>query len=326
MKPFAFVRAPSGPAALSAMASNSRASFVAGGTSVLDLMKIAVEEPDVLVDINALPLRSIERRGDVLLIGALARMSDVASDAGVRELFPMLASALEQSASPQLRNMASIGGNLMQRTRCPYFRDVATPCNKRSPGSGCGAIGGVNRSEAVLGTSSACIATHPSDLAVALRALDAVVHVTGSKGDRDIAFAEFYCLPSETPHVETTLARGELVSGLSVPLPAAGVRSAYVKARDRAECEFASASAAVELDMAGQTIRSARIALGGVATVPWRSPQAESALAGAAASCDAYERAARAAFAAARGFGGNDFKIELGRRTLVRALEMAAST
>lgn len=324
MNPFAFTKAADVPSALGAVRGRDDARFIAGGTNILDLMKDAVETPALLVDINALPLRAIERRGSALYIGALARMSDVAADAGVRSAFPMVAIALDESASPQLRNMASIGGNIVQRTRCPYFRDLATPCNKRTPGSGCSAIGGTNREEAVLGTSEHCIATHASDLAVALAALDTTVHVAGASGSRDIAFHDFYRLPGTTPHLETTLAPGELISGISIPLLPYGAASTYVKTRDRAQYEFALASAAVALDVQSGTVRNARIALGGVGTVPWRARDAERALAGSKADRAAFERAADAALHGARGYGENDFKIPLAKRTLVRALEIVS--
>ena len=325
MNPFAYTKAASSAAALRAVVHDPRARFVAGGTNLLDLMKISVEQPSLLVDINALPLRSIRRHPDSLFIGALARLSEVAADADVRASFPMVALALEQSASPQLRNMASIGGNLMQRTRCPYFRDVATSCNKRSAGSGCGAIGGENRREAVLGTSRHCIATHPSDLAVTLSALDAVVHITGLRGDRDVSIHDFYRVPADRPELETALRPGELIAGVSLPLLAFAERSTYLKVRDRAQYDFALASAAVALDLGGGTIRRARVALGGVATIPWRSLPAERTLANASATRASFQAAAEAALSGARGYGENDFKIPLAKRTLVRALEIVTA-
>ncbi|MBV9718096.1 MAG: xanthine dehydrogenase family protein subunit M [Candidatus Eremiobacteraeota bacterium] len=324
MNLFRYVRVENTLQAIGALERESGARVIAGGTNILDLMKIYVERPRVLVDINALPFDAIERRGDKLYIGALARLSDVAADADVRAKLPFVAVALEQSASPQLRNMATIGGNLLQRTRCPYFRDVAAACNKRAPGSGCSALEGENRREAVLGTSRDCIATHPSDLAVALAALDATVHIAGSAGNRAVSLREFYRLPKATPQIETTLRDDELIVAVSLPLLAFATRSAYVKVRDRAQYDFALASAAVALDLHGGTIREARVALGGVATVPWRSAAAERALSGAATSREVFARAADAALAGARGHGGNDFKVALAKRTLIRALEMAA--
>jgi xanthine dehydrogenase YagS FAD-binding subunit len=322
---FGYVKVESPAAALSAIASEPGARFVAGGTNIIDLIKITVEQPPLLIDINGLPLRAVERRGDTIYLGALARLSDVATNADVRAQFPLVAIALRQSASPQLRNMATIGGNLLQRARCPYFRDVATPCNKRTPGSGCSCIGGENRRQAVLGTSDHCIATHPSDLAVALIALDATVHVAGADGAREIAMHDFYRLPGNSPHIETSLAPSDLIVGVSLPALPFATRSTYLKVRDRAQYDFALASAAVALDLAGGTIREARVALGGVATVPWRSLQAEHELAGAPATRASFQRAARAALSGARGYGQNNFKILLAQRTLVRALEVAAA-
>lgn len=323
MNPFAYAKATSPSAALTKFDGERGARYLAGGTTILDLMRIAVEMPPMLIDINALPFCAIDVAGDAIRIGALARLSDVAKNEVVRERLPFVAIALEQSASPQLRNMATIGGNLLQRTRCPYFRDIATPCNKRTPGSGCGALDGENRREAVLGTSQHCIATHPSDLAVTLAALDATVHVTGLSGNRDIVLQDFYRLPGDTPHLETALEPGELIVAVSLPLLSYGAGSTYVKVRDRAQYDFALASAAVALDLDGGTVREARVALGGIATIPWRSPEAESALRGAPATRENFERAADAALAGARGRGGNDYKIPLAKRTLVRALEIA---
>ncbi len=326
MNVFQFVRAADAQAALAAVRGRRDARFIAGGTNLLDFMNEGVESPSLLIDINAIPLRSIERATDALHIGALARMADVAANAKLRAAFPLVAQALEQSASPQLRNMASIGGNLLQRTRCQYFRNVATPCNKRSPGSGCGALGGTNRKEAVLGTSDRCIATHASDLAVALTAIDAVVQVAGSQGERAIPIGEFYRLPGSTPHIETALREDELIAGVSLPLLAFGSRSIYLKVRDRAEYDFALASAAVALDVGEGVVRDCRVALGGIATIPWRSREAEAALRGAAAVRETFEKAAHAALSSARGYGENDFKISLAQRTLTRALETVAAS
>lgn len=325
MNSFRYAKPSSPSAALTEFAGERGARYVAGGTNILDLMKIAVESPPLLIDINALPLTSIEVTGDAIHVGALARLTDVAENESVRTHLPLVAIALAQSASPQLRNMATIGGNLLQRTRCPYFRDTATPCNKRAPKSGCGALGGEIRREAVLGTSEHCIATHASDLAVALAALDATVHVTGLSGNREIALHDFYRLPGDTPHVETSLDPGELIVTVSLPLLSYGARSTYLKVRDRAQYDFALASAAVALDLSGGAIRQARVALGGVATIPWRSPQAEVLLRNAPATRDTFEQAADAALAEARGRGGNDYKIALAKRTLVRALEIATA-
>ncbi|HTC29588.1 MAG TPA: xanthine dehydrogenase family protein subunit M [Candidatus Acidoferrum sp.] len=325
MNPFAFTRADSIATALSTMQRSPNARFIAGGTNILDLMKDDVERPPLLVDINALGLRTIEQRPGGIYIGALARMSDIAAHPLVRSAFPVIAVALEESASPQLRNMASIGGNVMQRTRCPYFRDTATPCNKRQPGSGCGAIAGVNRMQAVLGTSDHCIATHASDVAVAFTALDAVLHIAHPGGTREVPIGEFYSEPGRTPQIENALGRGELIVGIMVPMLNFGAQSTYLKARDRAQYEFALASAAVALDRHGGMVRGARIALGGVGTRPWRSRAAEAALVGAPATRESYQRAAEVAVRGARGYGQNDFKIPLAKRVVVRALEMVSA-
>jgi xanthine dehydrogenase YagS FAD-binding subunit len=325
VNPFAFTRADSIATALSTMQRSPNARFIAGGTNILDLMKDDVERPPLLVDINALGLRTIEQRPGGIYIGALARMSDIAAHPLVRSAFPVIAVALEESASPQLRNMASIGGNVMQRTRCPYFRDTATPCNKRQPGSGCGAIAGVNRMQAVLGTSDHCIATHASDVAVAFTALDAVLHIAHPGGTREVPIGEFYSEPGRTPQIENALGRGELIVGIMVPMLNFGAQSTYLKARDRAQYEFALASAAVALDRHGGMVRGARIALGGVGTRPWRSRAAEAALVGAPATRESYQRAAEVAVRGARGYGQNDFKIPLAKRVVVRALEMVSA-
>jgi xanthine dehydrogenase YagS FAD-binding subunit len=320
MNPFTYQRVDSFAAAFAAIAQQPGARFIAGGTNILDLMKDTVEQPPLLVDINRLGLTTIESRDGGLAIGALARMTDVARDERVRSMYPMVAIALEQSASPQLRNMASIGGNMLQRPRCPYFRDPATPCNKRAPGSGCGAIGGINRMEAVLGTSEDCIASHPSDLAVALVALDAVVNITGPSGSRDVPVREFFLQPGSTPAREHAIDARELIVGVTLPPVAYASRSTYLKARDRSQYEFALASAAVALDVQGGRIANARIALGGVGTVPWRAPVAEAKLRGVAPSDEAFSAAADAALTGAAGQGQNDFKIPLAKRTLIAAL------
>lgn len=325
MNPFHYVRVESPSAALTAVTHASGARFIAGGTNILDLMKDAVEAPPVLVDINALPLAEIECGDSELRIGALARMSDVAQHAGVRSLFPVVAVALDETASPQLRNMGTIGGNLLQRTRCAYFRDVATPCNKRAPGTGCGALHGVNRSEAVLGTSDDCIAAHASDLAVALVALDSTVHTAGIEGNRAIPLTDFYRLPGKTPQVENVLRTDEIIIAVSIPIVPWVAKSTYLKVRDRAQYEFALASAAVSLELDGGTVRNARVALGGIATIPWRSREAERELVGSSATRASFERAAEAALSGAHCYEQNAFKIPLAKRTLVRALEIVAS-
>ncbi len=304
--------------------------FIAGGTTLVDLMKLEVETPEHLIDLNPLGDRDPSLGGvselpnGGLRIGALARMSDVAWNAHVKERYPVLSQALLLAASGQLRNMASMAGNLLQRTRCPYFRDTATPCNKREPGSGCSAIQGFNRSHAILGTSEHCIATHPSDPAVALVALGAAIRVRGvgaqPSAERTISIADLHLLPGTHPERETVLKPGEVITSIDLtPLPFAR-RSLYLKVRDRASYAFALASAAVALDIANGAIRNARIALGGVATRPWRSTAAERALIGRRATPATFRSAAEAALRGAVPRRDNAFKIELAKRTLVRAL------
>jgi xanthine dehydrogenase YagS FAD-binding subunit len=297
------------------------AKFVAGGTTLIDLMKLDVERPQLLVDINGLPLDRIEPEGGGLKIGALVRNSDLAHDEQVQRMYPVLSQALLSGASPQLRNMATTGGNLLQRTRCYYFRDINYPCNKRKPGSGCSAMDGFNRIHAVLGTSPHCIATHPSDMAVAMMALEATIFVTGARGNRSIPITKFYLLPETTPDHENVLAPGEIITHVTLPAPAQNAKSHYLKRRDRASYEFALASAAVIVELDGRKIRKAQVAMGGVGTVPWRSPEAEHALAGAEASERNFRKAAEAALRTAKGRKDNTFKIELAKRTLVRALQ-----
>jgi xanthine dehydrogenase YagS FAD-binding subunit len=294
--------------------------FLAGGTTLVDLMKLEVMTPGRVLDINRLPLRGIEASSAGLRIGALERMRDVAAHEHVRRAYPMVAQALDASASGQIRNMASIGGNLLQRTRCGYFRDVSTPCNKRQPGSGCSAVEGENRMHAVLGTSGSCVATHPSDLAVALVALDATVRLQSRGGVRDVALRDFYLLPGETPQNEHDLRPGELLTSVTIPRLAWASRSVYVKVRDRQSFEFALASAAVAVRRDGNTIVEARVAVGGMGTRPWRLPAVETALAGRPATEQAYVAAAARAVDGVRPLRHNAFKPELMRRTLVRAL------
>jgi xanthine dehydrogenase YagS FAD-binding subunit len=294
----------------------ARGAFLAGGTTLVDLMKLNVMTPHQVLDINDLPLRGIET-GDGLRIGALERMSDVAAHPGV---YPVIARALLASASQQLRNMASIGGNLMQRTRCGYFRDVASPCNKRAPGTGCPAIDGANRMHAILGTSESCVATHASDLAVALVALDAEIRLTGPDGGRTVTLTDFYRLPGDTPEIEHDLRPGELITEVVVPRLDWAARSTYVKVRDRASYEFALCSAAVALDLQDGQVRDARVAAGGVATVPWRLRAVEAALRGKPATVETFEAAAAVAADGATPLSGNGFKVSLLRRTVVRAL------
>jgi xanthine dehydrogenase YagS FAD-binding subunit len=289
-------------------------------------MKDDVERPRLLVDISGLPLRDIARTPDGVRLGALTTMADAADAASVRTGFPVVSQALLAGASPQLRNMATLGGNLLQRTRCAYFRDVSQPCNKRKPGLGCAAIGGQNRMHAVIGTSDHCICTHPSDLAVALLAVDATVRVRGADGSRSIPIERFYVLPGATPNVENVLAWGDLIEAIELPASAHAANSTYLKVRDRAAYEFALVSAATALDVQGGRIRGARVALGGVAPVPWRSHTAEAALVGQPATGATFSSAGRAAASGMRGYGYNDFKLELTQRCVTTALESLGAT
>jgi xanthine dehydrogenase YagS FAD-binding subunit len=311
MRPFELTAPSTVEAALA-----SPGTFLAGGTTVVDLMKLNVLTPQHVLDINGLPLRGIDT-SDGLRIGALERMSDIAAHPGV---CPAISRALLQSASQQLRNMASIGGNLLQRTRCTYFRDVNLPCNKREPGSGCPAVAGANRMHAVLGTSDSCVATHASDVAVVLVALDASVHLVSASGSRTVRLADFYRLPGDTPDVENDLRPGELITEVVVPRLDWAARSTYVKVRDRQSYEFALCSAAVALDLQGSRVVDARVAVGGVATVPWRLPAVEAALRGVPATVESFEKAASVATDGARPLAGNGFKVPLLKRTIVRAL------
>ena len=327
MQPFAYARA-STLAEASSAAADSDSAVIAGGTELINWMKEGIVAPRRLIDINGLPgLATIEVAPSGLALGALARMSDVARHEGIRRAFPAIAEALEKSASPQLRNMASMGGNLMQRTRCPYFRaEVDLPCNKRRPGSGCAALEGEDRSMAIFGWSDRCIATHPSDVAVALAALDARVDVEGSTGRRTIPLEDFYRLPADAPERDTVLAAGELITRIHVPASPMARRSHYLKVRERASYEFALVSAAVAVDRDGPVIREARVVLGGVAPKPWRLPEAEAALTGTRIDRpEALRSAIEPAFGAARPRKHNGFKVELAKRAIVRALETAGA-
>ena len=301
--------------------------FIAGGTTLVDLMKLNVEKPAALVDINGLPLDRIESTPDGgLRIGALVRNSDLAWNADVKQRYVVLSEALLSGASPQLRNMATTGGNLLQRTRCYYFRDTNYKCNKREPGSGCDAIDGFNRIHAILGASEHCVATHPSDMAVAMMALEATVHTRGPKGERSIALNDFYLVPGTTPDKENVLGPGELITYVTLPPLPQGTRSHYLKLRDRASYEFALASAAVVVQLSGNRIQHARIAMGGVGTKPWRSKEAEQALQGKEANEHTFRAAAEAALKPAKPLRDNAFKVELARRAIVRALQVTTQT
>jgi xanthine dehydrogenase YagS FAD-binding subunit len=321
MLAFTYLRAEDEGHAVAAGA-DPGAHYIAGGTTIVDLMRLDVVRPRAVVDITGLPLRSIDPQGEGLRIGAMVRNTELAYHPLVAQRYPVLAEALLSGASPQLRNMATVGGNVLQRTRCAYFRDSVSTCNKRQPGSGCPALGGCTRMHAVLGTSDECIATHPSDMCVALVALDAIVRTRAPSGlARAIPFAEFHMEPGEHPEIENVLTPGELITHVDLPASRFAARSHYVKVRDRASYAFALASAAVALDVAGGTVRECRVALGGVATRPWRSREAEVELTGRKPTADVFRAAATAAMKGARSHGDNAFKIELGRRTLVRALE-----
>jgi xanthine dehydrogenase YagS FAD-binding subunit len=301
--------------------------FVAGGTTLVDLMKLNVERPRQIVDINILPLDRVEPSpGGGLIIGALARNSDVAHHPIVLRDYPVLSQALLSGASPQLRNMATTGGNLLQRTRCVYFRDTAHACNKREPGTGCSAIGGHNRMLAILGTSKDCIATNPSDQNVALTVLEATIQIQGPKGQRSIPIHDFYLVPGSTPNRENLLEPGEIITSVTLPPPIAGANSTYLKLRDRAAYEFALASAAIVMQISGGKIRHIRVALGGVGTKPWRSFEAEKALEGHAPDRATFVRAAEAALKDAKPASENAFKVELSRRCIVRALTMSTKS
>src|SRR5712691_1641691 len=300
--------------------------FVAGGTTLIDLMKLEVETPARLVDINRLPFDKIEEMPDGgLKIGATVRNSDLANHARVQRDYSVLSQAILSGASAQLRNMATTAGNLLQRTRCVYFRDTAMPCNKREPGTGCPAITGTNRTLAVLGTSAHCIATHPSDMCVAMAALEAKVHVQGPKAARAVPIGDLHLLPGSTPHRETVLEPGDLITHVTLPPPIAGSKQVYLKLRDRASYEFALASAAIVITVSGGRVIRARVALGGVGTKPWRSPEAESALVGKSADAANFRKAAEAALRDAKPQSENGFKIELAKRCLTHALQMAAT-
>lgn len=320
MLPFTLQKARSAEEAIAAAAAGAR--YIAGGTTLVDLMRDEVENPERLVDINALPLTHIRFDGGDLVIGSLARMAEIAAHPDVRRLQPLIAESLIEGASPQLRNMASIGGNLLQRVRCPYFRMLDAACNKRTPGTGCAALTGLNAGHAILGTSDHCVATHPSDVAVAFVALDAKLRVRGSRGERTLSVEDLYRLPGETPHLEHALQPGELILEVRVPGGAHARQARYLKVRDRASYEFALVSAAAVLSVEGGVIRQARIAVGGVGTRPWRLRECEKALMGKPAQRQTFEAAARLALQGARPLDHNQYKVDLLPRTIVRALEM----
>jgi xanthine dehydrogenase YagS FAD-binding subunit len=321
MNPFRYERASDASTAVAMLAQVPAGAFLGGGTNLVDLMKLGVAQPELLIDISHLPYNRVELLPDGgVRIGAAVRNSDLAADRTIRSRYPMLAQALLAGASGQLRNLATTGGNLLQRTRCVYFQDISKPCNKREPGSGCPAREGYHRNLAILGSSEACIATHPSDMAVAMVALDAVVRVLGPNGERPIPLTGFHRLPGDEPQRDTVLEHGELITAIDLPPLAFATRSHYRKVRDRASYAFALVSVAAAIDVSGGMVRDARIALGGVAHVPWRATKAEAALRGAPATEEAFRRAADAELADAQPLRENAFKVPLARNTLVRTL------
>src|SRR4029450_11999518 len=323
---FEYARASDVADAIRQITAEPAAKFIAGGTNLVDLMKYDVERPVRLIDITHLPLNNWEEtENGGLRIGALVPNSDLAYHPLIEKRYPLLSSAILAGASQQLRNMASTGGNLMQRTRCFYFYDVATPCNKRKPGSGCPAINGINRINAILGTSEACIATHPSDMCVALAALEAKVHVAGPAGERAIAFSDFHRLPGNTPEVDTNLNANEIITAIELPAQGFAANYSYLKIRDRLSYAFALVSVAAALVLEDGRIKGARLALGGVAHKPWRNPEAEAALRGQAADSNAFAKAAEILLRDAKGFAHNAFKINLARRAIIRTLAQAAN-
>jgi xanthine dehydrogenase YagS FAD-binding subunit len=321
VRPFQYKRAADSAAAIATLSGSAHARFLGGGTNLVDLMRLGVEEPDLLVDVTRLPYDSIEETADGgVLIGATVRNSQLAADPLVRSRYPALARAVLSGASGQVRNVATVGGNLMQRTRCLYFQDVTKPCNKRSPGSGCPALEGEHRNLAIFGHSEHCVATNPSDMAVALAAFDAVVHVDGTSGPRSISLVEFHRLPGDEPQRDTVLEYGELITGVELPPLPIARRSTYRKVRERASFAFAVVSIAAALDVVEGTVRDSRIALGGVAHVPWRARKAEDALRGAPAGEESFARAADAELAHASPLRDNGYKVPLARNLIVRTL------
>jgi len=320
---FQYVRTSLVKTALGLINKDPKATFIAGGTNLVDLMKRGVTAPEKLIDINYLPLKKIELIGNVLHVGALAANSALAENAIVKEKFPLLMLALQAGASAQLRNMATVGGNMMQRTRCGYFYDTTMPCNKRVPGSGCGAIGGYNRMHAIFGTSESCIAVHPSDMCVALVALDAKVVIANAKGERKINFIDFHRLAGDTPEKDNNLQKGELIVRLEIPVNNLNKNFHYLKVRDRSSYAFALVSVAAALDIKDDIIHSVRLAMGGVAHKPWRLIEAENFLKGKSATAANFEEAAKIAMKGAKGYGENDFKLKMAPNTIVEALTLA---
>jgi xanthine dehydrogenase YagS FAD-binding subunit len=321
MKNFAYSRAENAQTAVNLISQNANAKFLGGGTNLVDLMRENIEQPDALIDVTGMPFNQIEETADGgIKIGAAVKNTAVANNQLVRERYPFLSQAILFGASGQIRNMATVGGNLMQRTRCYYFYDDAANCNKRKPNSGCDAIDGFNRMHAILGASESCIATHPSDMCVALAALDATVHVEGKNGKRAIPFNDFHRLPGNTPHIETDLQPDELITSIQIPALGFAKSSLYRKVRDRASYAFALVSVAAALETENDVIKNVRLALGGVAHKPWRAFEAEKVLAGATTTAETFRRAAEAELANAKGYAHNRFKIELAKRTIISVL------
>jgi xanthine dehydrogenase YagS FAD-binding subunit len=325
MNPFQYTRSSAPAGAIQSLVKQPQAHLLAGGTNLIDLIKMGVVLPERLVDINLLPLKEIGKTATGLRIGALATNSEVADHPLVLENYPLLSMAINAGASPQLRNMATVGGNMMQRTRCNYFFDTAMPCNKRSPGSGCGALGGINRMHALFGASDKCIAVNPSDMNVALVALDAIVHVRGPKGDRKIAFGDFHRLPGDHPEKDNTLERTELILAVDLPAGQFTKHVHYLKVRDRSSYAFALVSVAAALDLDGDTIKEARLAMGGVAHKPWRLQEAEIFLKGKTANEDSFKQAAKLAMQGAKAYQYNKFKLTLAPNAILQALKSATA-
>lgn len=319
---FDYVKVSSSKSAIDALNRDATSQFIAGGTNLVDLMKRGVTAPQKLIDITNLPLKNIEEENGIIRIGALALNSEVAEDELIMKKLPLLSMALKAGASPQLRNMATTGGNMMQRTRCPYFYDTTMPCNKRQPGTGCGALKGYNRMHAIFGTTNNCIAVHPSDMCVALIALDAKVVISNKMGDRRIHFGNFHRLPGDTPHLDNSLKKGELITSVEIPVnDALAKNSLYMKVRDRASYAFALVSVAAALDMDGNIMTDVRLAMGGVAHKPWRLTTAENFLKGKNASEENFKQAATIAMKGAKGYGQNNFKLKMAPNTIVQTLK-----
>lgn len=321
---FDYVKASSSKSAIDALNRDANAQFIAGGTNLVDLMKRGIASPQKLIDINELPLKNIEQLNGFIRIGALVLNSELAEHELISNKLPLLAQALKAGASPQLRNMATVGGNMMQRTRCTYFYDTTMPCNKRQPGTGCGALKGYNRMHAIFGASENCIAVHPSDMCVALVALDATVIATSNKGERRIPFIDFHRLPGTNPEKDNNLQKGELITALEIPDNNFSKNSSYTKIRDRASYAFALVSVAAALDLNGNTIRNTRLAMGGVAHKPWRLTTVENFLKGKSASLENFKQAANLAMKDAKGYGHNNFKLKLSPSTIVETLKAAS--